>query len=79
VTDSADDYRVAVNLRLWDSGCLPGLIRKEIAAVERSIRVHSSSMPEDAHANHTEYLNQLKGCLAAVEEGRHQAVTPIAV
>ncbi len=61
---------IDLRVSLWDSGCLPALLTREIAAVERHVAVVGARLSDDARAQTDAYLGQLRGCLAAVEHAR---------
>lgn len=62
---------VHIDITLFDSGCLPGLLGKELAAVLRQQRVQE--MPVDLAREIEAYRVQLSNCLAAVEIARRNA------
>lgn len=53
---------VSITVSIWDFGCLPNLLAKEIAAVEHRI----GRDPHLADDLHEQYLGQLRACLKAV-------------
>ena len=58
---------ITIQISLYDSGCLPKVLRDEIERVGRSIvRVSDSDYTADMRV----YLAQLRACLEAVEKGR---------
>lgn len=63
---------VHIDITLFDSGCLPGLLGKELASVLRQQR--GLEMPVDQVREVEAYRVQLSNCLAAVEKARREAV-----
>lgn len=57
---------VTLTVSLWDFGCLPVALAKEIAAVERQVRVNQEDMSDRGFAHAEQYLQQLKACLREV-------------
>jgi hypothetical protein len=61
--------KIAIEVTLFDSGCLPGLLGKEIAAVMRQQRINAGLTTEQAKDLEL-YRAQLSNCLAAVQIAR---------
>ncbi|MCL8385544.1 hypothetical protein [Xanthobacter aminoxidans] len=59
---------ISIRLGLFDSGCLPVLLAREIREVE--YRLASRPMREDAKESTETYLRQLKACQGAVDAAR---------
>jgi len=70
------DRRITIRLNLWDFGCLPGLLQKEIAATETHARVAGSRYTEEEAKMVGGYLDQLRGCIAAVNATRTTILQP---
>lgn len=62
------DIQIVVRLGLFDLGCLPVLLSREIRDVE--LRLAARPMDEDARAYAETYLRQLKACAAAIDAAR---------
>ncbi len=56
-----------IKVSLFDRGCLAPLLSREIADVERRLRVMGHEMTSEVIGHTETYLRQLKGCLRAVE------------
>lgn len=61
-----------INVRIghFDAGCLVPLLTKEIAAVERELRVVGGRLTAEALEQSQLYLGQLRACLDAVVHAR---------
>lgn len=66
---------VHIDITLFDSGCLPSLLGKELAAVLRQQRTQEMSAEQAKEVE--AYRVQLANCLAAVAVARQQAVQGI--
>lgn len=58
---------VAIQVSLFDSGCLPSLLDREIANTERLLR---SDLPDDSREQIEIYKTQLANCRDAVARAR---------
>lgn len=58
---------ISIRLSLWDSGCLPALLMREIERVEKTLRVVGRQLGNDDLSNAEAYLGQLRQCFVAVE------------
>jgi hypothetical protein len=61
---------IRIEVSLWDSGCLPELLRKEIAAVERYLRAIGDQLSASDLAGKSAYRDQLVNCARAVAKAR---------
>lgn len=61
---------VTIVLSTYDAGCLTGVLNHEIERVERFIRVRREHDAGDDPNRFSDFLGQLRDCLAAVEKAR---------
>jgi hypothetical protein len=61
--------KISIEVTLFDAGCLPGLLGKEIAAVLRQQRINENLTTEQAQDLEI-YRSQLSNCLTAVQVAR---------
>lgn len=64
---------VTLTLTLFSASCLPGLLSKEIASVERHQRV-CAPLDRTQEAFIDEYLCQLRNCLTEIERAKRAAL-----
>lgn len=61
---------ITITFDLFDSGCLPTVLRQQIDRVEGHMRVCRTSYSAEQQKDADDFLAQLRGCLEAVEAAR---------
>lgn len=68
------DIPVTIHANAWSAGCLPGLLGRQIVAVETQIRICGGDMTAEEKRNCSEYRDQLCAVQdAVVKAWRSQA------
>jgi hypothetical protein len=62
--------QITIKVSVWDAGCLPGVLRRRIEDVERQVRVNGGQHTAEQAKPISDFLGQMRSCLAAVETAR---------
>lgn len=64
------EREITIRVSVWNSGCLPTLLTREIEAVQQRVRVAGDGLDPEMAQRYGDYLAQLQACRRAVEQAR---------